>query len=557
MADYRLLPHSEEDESEGGEMGDLDEDENIDCKKKRTKNSDPVLDVIGEFGPYQAWLCFVGFLMNMVHAWLSLSLKFVGMKTKFVCLESGAQDKSLEKTDQCNVNSGGDTKPCTAWSYDETDFKGSIVERWNLVCDKGGEENIAQSVFFAGCLVGVFLAGQASDRYGRKPITIALLLVFIASACAGGIVTSWPVWLSLRFVVGAASIGMVTVRYTIQVEMIGSSWRSYANTATSCGWVAGYITLPLLAYVMQDMHQLEIVIGLSMFPILLLIVFCHPESPKWLLTVGKLKKAAVVLNRAAAWNQLPAAPPPSCSSPSSIESSSPSSSLFSLLSFPRQLRCLLLMCFCWLSFGMAYFGIALHTPEFGSNVFLVFFIGGVMDLPVLILTPCLLNSLGRRCCLTGGLTLGAGCLILSSLVPSGIFHKEWPVITLAILGKVGVGLAFDTGYVWTSELFPTAVRNSALSTCSSFARLGAIVAPLLANLGDSARLPMAVYGLVSGIAALLSLGLGPETMGVTTLPDTLEEGEKDWGEKGQERGKRSLKRDWTWSDKVTPERRFP
>ena len=220
--------------------------------------------------------------------------------------------------------------------------------------------------------------------------------------------------------------------------MIGSSWRSYANTATSCGWVAGYITLPLLAYVMQDMHQLEIVIGLSMFPILLLIVFCHPESPKWLLTVGKLKKAAVVLNRAAAWNQLPAAPPPSCSSPSSIESSSPSSSLFSLLSFPRQLRCLLLMCFCWLSFGMAYFGIALHTPEFGSNVFLVFFIGGVMDLPVLILTPCLLNSLGRRCCLTGGLTLGAGCLILSSLVPSGIFHKEWPVITLAILGKVSV-----------------------------------------------------------------------------------------------------------------------
>ena len=90
----------------------------------------------------------------------------------------------------------------------------------------------------------------------------------------------------------------------------------------------------------------------------------------------------------------------------------------------------------------------------------------------------------------------------------------------------------------------------------SLFRLGAIVAPLLANLGDSARLPMAVYGLVSAVAALLSLGLGPETMGVTTLPDTLEEGEA-WGEKGRERGKRKQKRDWTWSDKVTPERRFP
>ena len=223
-----------------------------------------------------------------------------------------------------------------------------------------------------------------------------------------------------------------------QVEMIGSSWRSYANTATSCGWVAGYITLPLLAYSMQDMHQLEIVIGLSMFPILLLIVFCHPESPKWLLAVGKLKKAAAVLNRAAAWNHLPAAPSLSSTSIESSTNPSSSSSLLTLLSFPRQLRCLVLMCLCWLSFGMAYFGIALHTPEFGSNVFLVFFIGGVMDLPVLLLTPCLLNSLGRRRCLTGGLAFGAACLILSSIFPSGYFYKEWPVITLVILGKVSV-----------------------------------------------------------------------------------------------------------------------
>ena len=235
--------------------------------------------------------------------------------------------------------------------------------------------------------------------------------------------------------------------------MIGSSWRSYANTATSCGWVAGYITLPLLAYLMQDMHQLEIVIGTSMIPILLLIVFCHPESPKWLLTVGRLKKAAAVLNRAASWNNLPPAPKITSSLPSSESSNPLAASLSSLLSFPRQLRCLVLMSFCWFSFGMAYFGIALHTPEFGSNVFLVFFIGGVMDLPVLLLTPCLLNSIGRRICLTGGLALGAACLLLSSLVPSD--WPGWPVITLAILGKVKIGNIFAvnnvavTGRGWT------------------------------------------------------------------------------------------------------------
>ena len=35
MADYRLLPHSEEDESEG-EMGDIDEDENIDYMQRNS-----------------------------------------------------------------------------------------------------------------------------------------------------------------------------------------------------------------------------------------------------------------------------------------------------------------------------------------------------------------------------------------------------------------------------------------------------------------------------------------------------------------------------------------
>jgi hypothetical protein len=37
---------------------------------------------------------------------------------------------------------------------------------------------------------------------------------------------------------------------------------------------------------------------------------------------------------------------------------------------------------CCFSFGMAYFGIALHTPEFGSNVYMVFFLGALSELPM-------------------------------------------------------------------------------------------------------------------------------------------------------------------------------
>ena len=52
----------------------------------------------------------------------------------------------------------------------------------------------------------------------------------------------------------------------LQVEMIGESWRSWANSVTSCGWVAGYVTLPLLAFVVPDMRLLEVLLLLSYIP---------------------------------------------------------------------------------------------------------------------------------------------------------------------------------------------------------------------------------------------------------------------------------------------------
>ena len=60
----------------GSEDEEEQEDEEIDLNspdKKRHDSpglKDPVLEAIGPFGPYQAWVCVVGFLMNVVHCWL-------------------------------------------------------------------------------------------------------------------------------------------------------------------------------------------------------------------------------------------------------------------------------------------------------------------------------------------------------------------------------------------------------------------------------------------------------------------------------------------------------
>ena len=68
---------------------------------------------------------------------------------------------------------------------------------------------------------------------------------------------------------------------------------------------------------------------------------------------------------------------------------------------------------------MAYFGLALHTPEFGSNVFLVFFIGGLFDVPALVIAPVVLNQLGRRLSYRLSLIVGAAALLATTIVRKG------------------------------------------------------------------------------------------------------------------------------------------
>lgn len=490
--------------------------------------ADLVTGTIGSFGPYQLWLCLLGFLLNVVHCWLSLSLKFVGMVPTFECGEG-----SKVGADSCEVRVGNITKTCSTFIFDKSEVEETIVERWGLVCDNAGLENVAQSVFFTGCLLGVFLAGLMADLMGRKVVCVVLVIVFLVSGVLGGFVESWYIWLSLRFIVGASSIGMVTVRYTIQVEMIGGLWRSWANTLQATGWVVGYMTLPILAYCMPNMRMMEVFIGLSSFPLLLLLMFCHPESPKWLLAKGKVSKAISILNRVASWNKkkiineekvlkfLESQASSQNNKPKNIEEQGLSSVIISS-SFPSIRRNLFVMCLCWFAFGMSYFGLALHTPELGSNVFIVFFFGGLMDVPVILFGPFLLNHAGRKPCMVGGLILGSLCLLTTSLLST----TSKAIIVMAILGKMGVGMAFDTGYVWTSEMFPTVIRNSALATCSSFARLGAIIAPLVVFM-DTYRqgVSIIVYGVVAMIGGLLSLLLQPETKRCSRLPDTMEEGE--------------------------------
>ena len=51
-----------------------DDDENLMINDKNNEESvkDPILQTIGDFGPYQFFFCAVGYFVTIPHCWISL-----------------------------------------------------------------------------------------------------------------------------------------------------------------------------------------------------------------------------------------------------------------------------------------------------------------------------------------------------------------------------------------------------------------------------------------------------------------------------------------------------
>lgn len=56
---------------------------------------------------------------------------------------------------------------------------------------------------------------------------------------------------------------------------------------------------------------------------------------------------------------------------------------------------------------------------------------------------------------------------------------NWLVITLAMIGKLAITASYGTVYIFSTEQFPTVIRNAGLGASSMIARVGSVFAPLI------------------------------------------------------------------------------
>lgn len=210
-----------------------------------------------------------------------------------------------------------------------------------------------------------------------------------------------------------------------------------------------------------------------------------PESPRWLLAMGKTEKAIIILRKAASKNGLS-----SQSIDGAVDSlkvgenldksaSSNSPPLFRLFRTKRLRRTILILFFNWFSAGMGVFGFSQYIGFIGENgdVFVHFAIGGLVTIPGTLLCIYFVKKLGRkRTIIASGIAYGVSCILVAA-VPSHVYFHDWPKIIFATISLTCMSVAFPALYLYSGELLPTVARNGGLGASSMFARIGSMLAP--------------------------------------------------------------------------------
>ncbi|XP_066588974.1 organic cation transporter protein-like [Prorops nasuta] len=496
---------------------------------ENAENTDPVQEAIGNFGKWQIFVCLAISLVKFPVAWHQLAIVFMAPHQQYNC----TSPYHVESADQCIVNINGTKVECTQWEYDRSIFPETIISQWNLVCNRAHYANLQQSVLMFGVLLGNVIFGSLADRYGRKiPLMVSVVLQ-LASGIGCAVVPWFPALLLMKLLSALATGGTMVTSYVICMEIVGTKWRAAITVLYQIPYSLGHMSLAGLAYLFRHWQHLQLAITLPSI-ILLSYWWIVPESPRWLLAMGRQKAACRILKQAANINKIENKDIPDMvrrhclhqnSSKTAVDHKT---SILDLFRTPNMRIKSFSIFFNWIVCGMGLFGMSQYIGEVGGDVFVNFAISGIIQVPGNFVAWWAMNALGRKITLISSNVLAGVAALLLIFAFNG---NAWLRLVLACCAIVGMSISFTTAYLFSGELFPTVVRNIGVGTSSMCARIGSILAPFVVSLNYvEGWLPPSIFGVLPLIGAALCFLL-PETNGCT-LPETIQDGE-DFGKKNK------------------------
>ncbi|CAH8573654.1 unnamed protein product [Schistosoma turkestanicum] len=423
-----------------------------------------------------------------------------------------------------------------------------------------GQVAALTTVVFAGFLFGAPLWGFIADRFGRWPT----LLIVLSMITYFGIITSCAptyIWvIILRLLVGFA-IGGGNSSFTLFSEFLTVKHRAKALLAFNIFWAFGSTFEVGLAYLILPKLGWRWLVFVSALPLLIFLFLLRflPESPRFLVGAGKTAQAERIIADLFRTNRIAPLNGTLVSSTVPIRDRGSIKGMFG----KTYLVTTLMLPIVWFSAAFVYYGVVLLSAEifrfkhscFGKPILtlnyrgnqsrpnvppllgvsrlvdnscckelsdddyvamLVSSVGEFVSIPLMIL---MVDLAGRKITLAAWNGLIAVLFMLLYLC----MPKLAITALLFVLRALSAGL-FSLAYVYTTEVYPTAVRAVAVGIFSSIARLGAMITPYVAQvmLPEVSEIgALSLYASITLLVSIVSFFLPIETKG-RQLPSSVD-----------------------------------
>lgn len=427
----------------------------------------------------------------------------------------GWANTSLPSTDNLAV------VPCqSGWHYDHSVIYPTIVSDMDWVCGQTWKAYLANSLFFGAMSIGVIGIGAISDKIGRVPVMIAIYILAGAGAVVTYFTQDFYVFLVTRIIEGGVILSISIIPFVLALEYVPAQKRMLVLSAFRFAYPLLGVCMPWVAYGLAHWRLLNAVIVLPCLVGPVVSIFI-PESTRWLLSKGRKERAKKILLRVSRVNgkKVESSALDSLQIPTKMDASKKSSTT-DVFKYPTLRRSFMITLFLWLMSCLTYSAGQLYAATATDDPFVMTSTTNAMDILATGLALPLADRWGRRPSMVCAYGLAAVCYV----GVAGFFGKSAAIFAILMVGRFALTTAYNVGYLFAAEIYPTEIRSQALSIRQAFGSLGKFLSAQVVQLAFYGRfLPLFILGGLSCASALITLPL-PETNN-QRLPETLEEGE--------------------------------
>ena len=347
------------------------------------------------------------------------------------------------------------------------------------------QEQLLRSSWFLGAMAGFFLTGSAADAIGRRPLLQLCATVRCFSTLSLGLMPSFKLVLVSRLISSIGASGAFNTLLPLLFEFSPPANRSTCKQYLSLLWNVGVTYLCIGAWVLRKLPWRWLsLLFLPSLPITLMLFSDVMESPKYLLSKGKVKESKAVLRQVARFNgvendldvDLLSSVNRSHSTKLSI---STFISNYVTLFRPKNIKntCLLVM----LNFAVTstYYGLTLgdvSKEHIIGNIYQQQILASALEVPGLIFIVPLADSFGRRKTMISILVTYAASMMALAVTPPT--HQTLRLVGY-LLARMAGQAAYALKWIINAESYPTSCRNAGLSLASIVGQIGGLVGPLL------------------------------------------------------------------------------